>query len=382
MNSKTIVVLGAGIGGTVAATRLRRLLPRAHRVIVAEREAARPFPPSLLWLMTGARTLEAISRPVSRLARRGIELLQGEVEALDAGTRRVTVAGREIAADYVVVALGASLVPQAVPGLAEAGHNLYTPEGAQGLRQALPNLRQGRLAVLVAGIPFKCPAAPYEAAMLLEAGLRRSSVRERVGIDLYTPEPGPMPSAGPEVSAEVRRMVEAKGIRLHTEHVVVSVDAGALHFADGASAPFDLLAYVPPHRAPAVVREAGLCGESGWVAVDRQTLETSHPGVYAIGDVTTIPLAIGKPLPKAGVFAHGQAEVLAANIASAILGGPAKRLFDGFGECFIEVGDGRAGFGRGNFYAEPRPEVRLRHPSVLLHLYKVAYEQYWLRRWF
>jgi sulfide:quinone oxidoreductase len=368
MSPKTVLVLGAGIGGTVAATRLRRALPREHRVILVEREAARPFQPSLLWVMTGDRNLEAISRPVSRLARRGIELLQGKVEAIDPQTRRVTVAGREIDADHMIVALGAELVSEAIPGLAEAGNNLYTVEGAQALRQALPAFRQGRLAVLVAGIPFKCPAAPYEAAMLLEAWLRRGGVRDRVEVDLYTPEPGPMPSAGPEVSAQLRRMLESKHIRLHTEHVVTHADATSrvLHFADGSSAPFVLLAYVPPHRASAVVREAGLTGESGWVAVDRHTLETGHPGVYALGDVTAIPLSMGKPLPKAGVFAHRQAEVVATNIASAILGRARRGAFDGLGECFIETGDGRAGFGRGNFYAEPRPEVRLRPPSVLL----------------
>lgn len=382
MNPKTILVLGAGIGGTTVATRLRRMLPAEHRVIVAEREASRPYQSSLLWLMNGSRSLASISRPLSRLARRGIEVVAGEVESIDPRGRSVTIAGCEITADYIVIALGAELAPEVVPGLAGAGYNLYTAAGAEGLRQVLPDFSQGRLAVLVASLPFKCPAAPYEAALLLEAQLRRSGVRDRVEIDIHTPEPGPMPSAGPEVSAQVRQMVESRGIRLHSGQAVTSVEAGQLHFSDGSSAAFDLLAYVPPHRAPAVVREAGLCGESGWIPVDRHSLETTHPGVFAIGDVTTIPLAIGKPLPKAGVFAHNQAEVVAANIAAAILGRPGQRVFDGHGACFLEVGEGRAGFGGGNFYAEPQPEVRLRQPSVLFHLYKIAYEQYWLKRWF
>jgi len=104
--------------------------------------------------------------------------------------------------------------------------------------------------------------------------------------------------------------------------------------------------------------------------------------VYAIGDVAGIPLVIGKPLPKAGVFAHGEAEVVARNIAAAIAGRPADARFDGHGECFVEIGDGRAGFGGGDFFADPAPQVKLKPPSLWLHLGKVLYEKYWLYRWF
>jgi len=116
--------------------------------------------------------------------------------------------------------------------------------------------------------------------------------------------------------------------------------------------------------------------------VNRQTLETKFAGVYAIGDVTGIPLVTGKPLPKAGVFAHGEAEVVANNIVHAITGKGAPRSFNGYGACFIETGNGRAGFGNGNFFAEPAPQIRLRQPGMLLHLGKVAYEKFWLYRWF
>ena len=381
---KTIVVLGGGIGGVVAASLLRKRLARTHRVVLVERETQHVFAPSLLWLMTGARRARQISRPLAPLARSGIELVHGEIERIDPATRSVQVAGREIHGDYLVVALGAELAPETIPGLTEAGHNFYTLAGAQSLDAARAQLHAGHLAVLVSGIPFKCPAAPYEGTMLLEADLRRRGVRGQVSVDLYTPEPGPMPVAGPEVSAQVRQMVESRGIHYHPEHVVTGVDpfARRIQFKNGTSAPFDLLAYVPPHRAPAVVRAAGLTGESGWVPVDRLTLATKFPGVYAIGDVTGIPLGIGKPLPKAGVFAHGEAEVVAHNIVHAITGEGEPRSYLGHGECFVEIGDGRAGFGSGNFFAEPAPQIRLRPPGLWLHLAKVLYEKYWLYRWF
>ena len=380
MNSKTIVILGAGIGGIVAARRLRRLLGPAHRIVLVEREARHLFQPSLLWLMIGQRTPAGISRALSALARQGIEVMQGEIERIDPAQRSVQVAGKSLTGDYLVIALGAELAPETIPGLAATGHNFYTLAGAESLRDARLALTRGRVALLVSGIPFKCPAAPYEAAMLLEADFRGRGLGAAVRFDIYTPEPGPMSTAGPEVSEQLRQMIEGRGIGYHTGHAITRVhaDGHRLEFANGTSAEYDLLAYVPPHRAPTVVRAAGLCGESGWVPVDRATLETKFPGVYAIGDVTGIPLKIGKPLPKAGVFAHNGAEVVAHNIAAQIAGRGPARQFSGQGACFVEIGDGRAGFGSGDFFAEPAPQMHLRPPSRLRHFGKVVYEKYWL----
>jgi sulfide:quinone oxidoreductase len=382
-NGKTVLILGGGVGGVVAARRLRQRLPREHRVVLVDRAAEFVFQSAYLRLMTGQRMRAAISRPLANLEKRGIEVVRGEVEAIDPERRVARVNGRELRGDYLVLALGAELAPDAVPGLEAAGINLYSPEGAMRLNNARRAFRAGRLAVLVCAMPFKCPAAPYEAAMLLDADFRGRGLREAVAIELYTPEPGPMPSAGLKVSRQVRDMVEAKGIGYHPEHAVSEVDAGkkALRFANGATADFDLLVYVPPHRAPRSAREAGLCGAGGWVEVDRATLATRFPGVYAIGDATGIPLANGKPLPKAAVFAQAQAETVARNIADLIEGRPAARRFDGHGACFLEIGDGRAGFGSGNFYADPAPAIVMKPPGRLMHWAKAAYEKYWLTRW-
>lgn len=382
---KTILILGGGIGGVVAASRLRQGLSNQHRVILVERETNHVFCPSFLWLMTGQRTAEEISRPVAALIKHGIEVIRGNIDSINPEKRTIQVAGKEIAGDYLVIALGVDLAPETVPGLAQAGHNLYALAGAEALRDARLKVKQGRIAVLVSAMPFKCPAAPNEAAMLLEYDCRKRGIRDAVQIDLYTPEPGPMTTAGPETSAALRKMVEAKGIGYHPGHAVTKVDADArrLHFANGATADFDLLAYIPPHRAPQVVRASGLCGEGDWIPVDRGSLETKFPGIVAIGDVNGIMLtAIGKPLPKAGVIAHNEAEVVAHNIICAITGKGSPRRFGGDGACFIETGDGRAGFGSANFYAEPAPKMRLRPPGWLLHLGKIIYEKYWLYRWF
>jgi sulfide:quinone oxidoreductase len=378
--SRTALVLGAGLGGMVAAQALRRLLPRGDRVVLAEREERHVFPPSLLWLMVGERSAEAISRPIEHAARAGIELVRGEVTALDPAARTVRVGARNLRGDAIIVALGAEYAPQSIPGLAEAGLCIYTLAGAMAIRQALERVERGRLAVLTAAPAYKCPAGPYEAALLIDTFLRKRGRRDKITMEFYAAEPGPMMVAGPAVSAGVRGMLEARRIGYHPEHQIKAVDprTGRLEFANGTSAEFDLLLYVPPHRAPAAVRDAGLTNESGWVPVDRHTLATKHPGVYAIGDITVIPLKMGRPLPKAGVFAHGQAEVVAHNIAAGWTGKGEARRFEGEGMCFIEAGGGRAGMGRGNFYAEPLPDVRLHQPGLLWHGAKVLYEKYWL----
>jgi sulfide:quinone oxidoreductase len=380
---KTTVILGGGVGGVVTATTLAKKLPKQHRVVIVDRERDHLFAPSLLWLMTGQRSAAQVHRPLERLARKGIEVTHGEVERIEPEERRVHLADRSMDADYLVVSLGAELAPETIPGLEEAGHNFYTLTGAESLKDALENFSGGRIVVLTATPAYKCPAAPYEAAMLIDDYCRKRGIGDRTQVDIYAAEPGPMGVTGPEVSAGVRQMVETKGIGYYPEHLVAEVDAqaGRITFDNGATADFDLLAYVPPHRAPRVVRDSGLVDDSGWVPVDRNTLDTRFSGVYAIGDVTGIPLKVGKPLPMAGVFAEREAVVVAENIALDITGKGEPQRYDGFGECFVETGEGKAGFGRGNFYAEPTPQIKLYKANRRWHIGKVFFEKNWFRRW-
>jgi sulfide:quinone oxidoreductase len=211
--------------------------------------------------------------------------------------------------------------------------------------------------------------------------LRRNGVRANVDIALHSAEPGPMGVAGANVSAAVTEILASRDIDYRPSHQITSAESGHAQFSDSQSEAFDLLVYMPPIRTPAVVGASSLASAAGWIEADRHSLATAFPGVYAIGDNVQLPLSIGKPLPRAGVFAHAQALVVADNIAAAIEGRPATARFDGHGGCFVEIGHGKAGFGTGDFYAEPSPAVTLRPPSRRHHLAKVAFEYNVMHRW-
>ena len=342
MADKTVLVLGGGIGGLVAARELRRRLDATDRVVLVDRRSTSSFAPSLLWVMTGARRAEQIAMDLRRLRRRGIEIVTTAVVAIEAEAGKVVTEDGGLAFDRLVVALGADLAPDAMQGFSEGAHNVYTLEGATSAGEELRRLQEGRVVVLVSRTPYKCPAAPYEAALLADAVLRGRGVRHGCSVDVYTPEPFPMPTAGPVVGGAVADLLAARDITLHAQTTIERIDPGSreLVLASDERIAYDLLLGVPPHRAPDVAKDSGLAAESGFIPVERGTLATPVEGVFAIGDVTTIPIAGEKFLPKAGVFAEGEAEVVARRIADELGGRRPSAVFDGKGSCFVEMGNG------------------------------------------
>ncbi len=382
MTATSIGVLGGGSGGVVVANLLRKALPQENDVVLVERETDHYFPASYLWALTGKRRPEQLHRPLDRLTRKGIDVVTGEIESIEPATRTVVVDGRPMQFDYLVISLGARLRMDALPGLAEC-RTFYTFEGTRTLLDALRSFRGGPILITMPSMPYKCPAAPYEAAFLVDELMRRRGLRERSPIEIVTVEPQPMPVAGPLIGGTITGMLASREIGLATGIKLTGVDHnnGRASFEGAEDRPFALAIAVPPHAAPSAVAESGMCDETGWVPVDSGTMATRHENVYAIGDVTAIKLPNGKFLPKAGVFAHYQAEVVAANIAAAIRGRERKGVFEGRGQCFLEVGHAKAGYASGEFYARPDPDVRMRKPSVWNHWAKVWFEKYWWWRW-
>jgi len=386
MNSKTIIVLGGGTGGLVAANDLRRMLPHNHKIVLIEKNAEHAFPASFPWLMTGLRKPVEITRPVRTLVLPGVEVISSEVLGINIANQKISATSESFNFDYLVVALGAELAPEIIPGLQETSHTFYSFDGAQKLRPALDQFKGGNISLVVSSMPYKCPGAPHEGAMLVADYYRKRGLRNQMDIHLYTPESQPMPVAGPQLGEAVKQMLASKGISFHPLHKLVSVNGQTreLLFDGKGAIHYDLLIAVPPHRASRIVREAGLSNEAGWIPVDRATLKTKFANVYAIGDITTITIPgtwkanVPMMLPKAGVFAHLQAEIVAQRISDEINGREPVAEFSGLGYCAIEAGKGRAGFAVGEFFATPSPCLELRNISRVWHLGKVFFEKWWL----
>jgi sulfide:quinone oxidoreductase len=381
MNSNEVLILGGGSGGLATAGRLKELLGDKISITVIDKQRSFVMGFSLLRVMTGEKTEQEVTVPKEKVSQKGIKFINTEVNRIDVNNGIVRTDQGEFVYDYLVVALGAELAPEKIPGFESAFH-MYTLENAKKLRDALSSFRGGSIRLVVSSTPFKCPPAPYEAAMLMDDYLRNKGLRDKSDIQIFTPEPQPMPIAGPEVGNTVVSMLNEKGIGFHSNTKVSLIDGSSkqIVFENGSREKYDLLIAIPPHTTPKVIRESGgLADASEWISVDPKNMQTKHDRVYAIGDVVAVKLPSGMMLPKAATFAFGQAEIVASNIASSVLGTEARN-WDGFGECFIETGSGNAAYGSGSFYSSPKPVINLQIPSKELRERKDVWGNYWTKR--
>jgi sulfide:quinone oxidoreductase len=372
------VVLGCGLGGLSAANLLSKQLGSRATVTVVEPRAKIPLPSSFPWIIFGWREPNKIQKDLKKLTKRkNIRLVSERVEKIDVNGRSVKTQSQELRYDKLLVSLGAELAPEEVPGLDSYSHTFYTLDGAMKLRDAIEDFQGGALVVGVCRTPFKCPAAPYELSLLLEEQMRRA--KKKVEIQLFTPEPHPVPAAGSVIGKQVERLLSSHGIKYLPKTRPTKVEKDRVVFEGGSALRYDLLITVPPHRSPRVVVEAGLAEASGWVPVNPQNLATKFENVYAIGDVTSIETPHGHVpyLPKAGIFALGQAEVVANNIAMSITGKGQMRQWDGRGACHLQISKSESAFLQGAFLSNP-PKLEFHPASRKWYLDKVKREKNWL----
>jgi sulfide:quinone oxidoreductase len=272
------------------------------------------------------------------------------------------------------VALGADLDPQATPGLLEWGHDFYTEDAAFALRDALARFAGGRVVIGVMSTPFKCPPAPSETALLMHDYLTRRGFRERSEISLVMPLPVPIPPS-PAASEALLGAFAERAIGWYPNRLVKELAAGVATVADGTEMPFDLFLGVPVHRVPQVVADSGMTVD-GWIPVNPLTLETNYPGVFAVGDVTSVGT------PKAGVFSERQASVAADRIAAITRGEPGSVEYDGRGMCYLEFGNEEVAKVNVTFAAGQAPSGTYEAPSVVLAADKREFGSSRIRRWF
>lgn len=343
-----VVILGAGFGGLEIATCLSDALGDGVDVTLIDKNDSFVFGYAKLDVMFGRTAPEAIHLPYGAIAKPGVTFKQELVTAIDPTTRRVVTDRETYDADILVVALGADYDVEATPGLAEGGHEFYSVAGAKRLRDVLPTFRGGTVVVGVMTPHYKCPPAPSEASMLMQDYLTSRGIRDRSRIIMVTPMASPLPVSKAAGDGILERFAEL-GIECISGAATTRVDAAThtLHLSTGDELCYDLLLAVPVHVAPKVVLDSGLA-VGGWIPVDRATLQTRFPDVYAVGDVTSVGT------PRAGVFSEGAGKVVAAAIIARHRGGETA-AYQGDGLCYIEFGGNQIAEIYVNFLGGPKP---------------------------
>ncbi len=335
--SPHVVICGAGFGGLELTARLSAAFGREIDITLIDKNDAFVFGYSKLDVMFGRERTDTVRLPYSSISKPGVHFRQETITAIDPEARRVTTDGGSYDADILVVALGADYDPAATPGLVEGGNEFYSVAGAERLREVLPGFSKGRAIVGVTSTPFKCPPAPSEAALLLHDYLTARGVRDACEISLVMPFGVPIPPS-PETSEALLDAFAERDITFVPDRLVRSLDPArrVAILDDETEMPYDLFLGIPKHRVPGVVAASGMT-EDGWIPVNSLTLETRFPGIYAVGDVTSVGT------PKAGVFSEGAARVVATEIIAALESGEQPAGYDGIGSCYIEFGSGRVG---------------------------------------
>jgi sulfide:quinone oxidoreductase len=371
-----VLVLGAGFGGLEVAKRLSEA--GGVDVTLVDQADGFTFGFSKLEVLFRGSSATEVRLPYRDLSMPGVRFRQERITAIDPAARAVVTDAGTYEADALVVALGADYDHAATPGFVEDGFEFYSVAGAARLHERLLSLTGGDIVLAILGVPFKCPPAPYEAALLLHDHLVERGIRDACRIEVITPMDSPIP-VSPTANTFILSALTERQIAYTPGHRVRELDPVA-HVARmrDEDRPYDLLIGVPVHRAPAVVAESGLTegGNDGWVKVDRHTLATPYDGVWALGDCADAPV------PRAGVFAESAAAVVAEGVLARLHGGGDVRPYEGTGACYLEMGDGRVGKVEANFLGGPAPTAPFVGPTRELAADKERFAATRRERWF
>ena len=373
-----VVVLGAGFGGLELTTLLSDALGDAIDVVLVDKAGAFVFGFSKLDVMFGRRSAASVQHVYRDSVKLGVRFVQTTVRSIDPAARRTVTDAGTLEADMLVVALGADYDLAATPGLVEGGSEFYSVPGAFAMPEVLSRFDRGAAIVGVTGKSFKCPPAPSEAALLLHDHLTQRGRRAATAITLVMPFGTPVPPS-PDTSQAILAAFAERGITFVKDNLVKSLDPGrkVAVLSDGIELSYQLFLGIPVHRVPEVVVDAGLAAHAhDWVPVNKHTLETRFPGVYAVGDVN------GVGTPKAGVFAEGAARVVAEAIIARVRGGSPPEAYKGQGSCYVEFGHDQVGRVDVDFLSGPKPTGTFQPPSAALVAEKARFGSSRLRRWF
>ncbi len=333
-----IVVVGGGFAGLESAFLVRAKLGDHADITIVSDSDDFVFKPNTIYIPFGAKP-EKLLIPIARAAaKRNIRFLRAGFESLDPVSRRVRAADWDIPYDYLVLATGAGMRPEEVPGLAENAETIWTSVAMQRLGIRLSDVaegaRAGRRQRILFAVPAnnKCAGPLYELVMMIETWLRRQHVRGQVDIEWTTFESSYIQAFGPKLHDLVTEEFIERGITGHNEWHINRVDEGVAHYANGEERPFDLLVAFPPYVS--AVRYDGLPAddrgflttEPGWRRV------VGHERIFAPGDAGDFPV-------KQAFLAFLQGDAVGEAIAADVTGRAPIGEFDPVSMCVMEEFD-------------------------------------------
>src|SRR5512132_2845681 len=220
---KHVVILGAGFAGLELATRLSETLAGEVRTTLIDQNDSFTFGFSKLDILFGRKATEDVRLHYSDISKEGVEFRQKRVTRIDPETKRVATDDGSYDADILVVALGADYDFEATSGFAEGGVEYYSVAGAEHMGKALADFDSGTILIGILGHPFKCPPAPFEAALLLHDHFLDRGVRNAVEIRTLGPMAAPVPITK-ELSRTILDLLNERGIDYVPNQQIVEVD--------------------------------------------------------------------------------------------------------------------------------------------------------------
>lgn len=356
---KTLLILGAGTGGTMVANKMAEALdPDQWRVVIVDRDETHYYQPGFLFIPFGIYSSDDVIKPKRNFLPRSVEFIFSDIELIEPDKNRVTLTreNRIIQYDYLVIATGTHIQPEEIDGLVDGGgwqkniFDFYTLPGAAALARFLRTWEGGRLVLNVAEMPIKCPVAPLEFIFLADWFFHERGIRDRVELVYSTPLPGAFTK--PRATAMLGSLLADKGIHVVPDFQISEVDNGAqaIRSYDGRELPYDLLVTIPTNMGAEVIDRSGMGDELNYVPVDKCTLQSPRwENVWVIGDAASVPTS------KAGSVAHFMLDVLVQNMLRHMEGLPPLPEFDGHANCFIETGFDKGLLIDFNYDVEPLP---------------------------
>jgi len=375
-----VVILGGGFGGLAAANEIRNTLDSSKvKITIIDKKDWFMVGYAKLWIMNGTRTFENSIGSLNELPKKQINFIKDKIIEINTENNFVKTKSENISFDFLIISMGAVLAPEKIPGLTENGFNLYDHNQLDEIHQKLNKIESGKIAIVIMGMPYKCPPAPFEASLLVDSMLRKRGIRDSVQIDFYSPAPITLPAAGPEVSKQILDLVNSEKITFHNSQKIKHVEPKKLIFENNEY-NFDILLAIPPHIAPKVIYDSNLALKPGFISIDRDC-KTPFENIFAVGDVTSLTVNDTMAVPKAGIFAEGEGIVVAKNIISKLESNEKSILFAGKGGCFLESGRDTASIIEVDMFTNQKPTTKLTESTKDNLSKKLDFEKERLSKW-